>query len=80
MPGNALIIGIIGTLRRLTVDTDGFAGMQHGALESILSFSSLHKAFTAGIVGTAGMLAANHYISLAAKVLLIVNTIFNCTL
>ena len=76
---HTLIITVIDALYRLTVDADRMAWMRQGAAESIPPLSLLRKAFTAGSVTVAGMLAAHHDITLAAQTILIIGTIFHNT-
>ena len=75
-----LVIGIINTVGRLTVDADGRAGVGHRALERIHSLSFLRETLAAGIITAAGVLSAHHNISLAAQMLIIVGTIVYRTL
>ena len=77
---HTLVIAVIDALYRLAVDADGFAGMGQGTGKGITSLSLLCKAFTAGTVTVAGMLAAYHDVSLAAQTILIIGTIFHNTL
>lgn len=44
-----------------------------------MSFSALRKALATGIVTVAGMLAAHHDITLAAKAIFVVGTVFYTT-
>ncbi len=67
-----LVIGIIDTLHRLTVDADRLAGMDYGTLERIPALPLLHEALAAGAVTAAGMLPSHHDISLAAQMLLLI--------
>lgn len=76
---HALIITVINALYRLTVDADGMAWMRQGITERFSSLSLLCKAFTAGSVTVAGMLASHHDITLAAQTILIIGTIFHNT-
>ena len=76
---HALVIAVINTFYRLTVDTDGMAWMRQGITERFSSLSLLCKAFTAGSVTVAGMLASHHDITLAAQTILIIGTIFHNT-
>ena len=76
---HTLIITVIDALYRLTVDADRMAWMRQGAAERIPPLSLLCKAFTAGSVTVAGMLAAHHDITLAAQTILIIGTIFHNT-
>lgn len=77
---HTLVIAVIDTLYCLTVDADGLAGMGQGTGKGITSLSLLRKAFAAGAVTIAGMLAAHHDVSLAAQTILIIGTIFHNTL
>lgn len=77
MTGLTFIICIINTFCSLTVDADGSGGMTCGALEGILSLSPAGKALAAGLFTGAGVLSAHHDITLAAKVVFIVQTTFN---
>ena len=74
---HTLIITVIDALYRLTVDADGMAWMRQGITERFSSLSLLCKAFTAGSVTVAGMLASHHDITLAAQTVLIIGTIFH---
>lgn len=74
---HTLIITIIDALYRLTVDADRMAWMRQGITERFSSLSLLCKAFTAGSVTVAGMLASHHDITLAAQTILIIGTIFH---
>lgn len=76
---HTLIITVIDALYRLTVDADGMAWMRQGITERFSSLSLLCKAFTAGSVTVAGMLASHHDITLAAQTILIIGTIFHNT-
>ena len=76
---HALVIAVINTFYRLTVDADRMAWMRQGAAERIPPLSLLRKAFTAGSVTVAGMLASHHDITLAAHTILIIGTIFHNT-
>lgn len=76
---HTLIITVIDALYRLTVDADRMAWMRQGAAERIPPLSLLRKAFTAGSVTVAGMLASHHDITLAAHTILIIGTIFHNT-
>ena len=74
---HTLIITIINALYCLTVDADRMAWMSQGAAERIPPLSLLRKAFTAGSVTVAGVLAAHHDVSLATQTVLIIGTIFH---
>ena len=74
---HTLIITVIDALYRLTVDADRMAWMSQGAAERIPPLSLLRKAFTAGSVTVAGVLATHHDVSLAAQTVLIIGTIFH---
>ena len=74
---HALVIAVINTFYRLTVDADGMAWMRQGITERFSSLSLLRKALTAGAVTVTGVLAAHHDISLAAHTILIIGTIFH---
>lgn len=74
---HTLIITVIDALYRLTVDADRMAWMRQGITERFSSLSLLCKAFTAGSVTVAGMLASHHDITLAAQTILIIGTIFH---
>ena len=76
---HTLIITVIDALYRLTVDADRMAWMRQGITERFSSLSLLCKAFTAGSVTVAGMLASHHDITLAAQTILIIGTIFHNT-
>ena len=76
---HALVIAVINTFYRLTVDADGMAWMRQGITERFSSLSLLCKAFTTGAVTVAGMLASHHDITLAAHTVLIIGTIFHNT-
>ena len=76
---HTLIITVIDTLYRLTVDDDRMAWMRLGIAERFSSLSLLRKALTAGAVTVAGMLASHHDITLAAQTILIIGTIFHNT-
>lgn len=76
---HTLIITVIDALYRLTVDADRMAWMSQGAAERIPPLSLLRKAFTAGSVTVAGVLATHHDVSLAAQTILIIGTIFHNT-
>ena len=77
---HTLVIAVINTFYRLTVDTDSPARMRQGITEGIPSLSLLRKALTAGAVTITGMLTSYHDVSLAAQTILIVGTIFHNTL
>ena len=79
MIGMTFVIGIVYTFYRFAVDTDGLAGMDDRTFEGIQSLPLLDKALAAGPVTAAGMLSAHHDVSLAAKMLVIVGTIFHRT-
>lgn len=74
---HTLIITVIDTLYRLTVDADRMAWMRQGIAERFSSLSLLRKALTAGAVTVTGVLAAYHDVSLAAQTVLIIGTIFH---
>ena len=74
---HALVIAVINTFYRLTVDADRMAWMRQGITERFSSLSLLRKALTAGAVTVAGMLSAHHDITLAAQTVLIIGTIFH---
>ena len=76
---HALVIAVINTFYRLTVDADRMAWMRQGITERLSSLSLLRKALTAGAVTVTGMLAAHHDVSLAAQTVLIIGTIFHNT-
>ena len=76
---HALVIAVINTFYRLTVDADRMAWMRQGITERFSSLSLLRKAFTAGAVTVTGMLAAHHDVSLTAQTVLIIGTIFHNT-
>ena len=76
---HALVIAVINTFYRLTVDADRMAWMRQGITERFSSLSLLCKALTAGSVTVAGMLASHHDITLAAHTILIIGTIFHNT-
>lgn len=74
---HALVIAVINTFYRLTVDADRMAWMRQGITERFSSLSLLRKALTTGAVTVAGVLAAHHDVSLAAQTVLIIGTIFH---
>lgn len=74
---HALVIAVINTFYRLTVDADRMAWMSQGIAERFSSLSLLRKALTAGAVTVTGVLAAHHDVSLAAQTVLIIGTIFH---
>lgn len=74
---HTLIITVIDALYRLTVDADRMAWMSQGATERTPPLSLLRKAFTAGSVTVAGVLATHHDVSLATQTVLIIGTIFH---
>lgn len=74
---HTLIITVIDALYRLTVDADRMAWMRQGITERFSSLSLLCKAFTAGSVTVAGVLATHHDVSLATQTVLIIGTIFH---
>ena len=76
---HTLVIAVIDTLYRLTVDADGPAWMRQRVTERIPSLSLLRKAFTAGAFTVTGILAPHHDVSLAAQTILIIGTIFHNT-
>ena len=76
---HALVIAVINTFYRLTVDADRMAWMRQGITERFSSLSLLRKALTAGAVTVTGVLAAHHDVSLAAQTVLIIGTIFHNT-
>ena len=69
---HTLVIAVINTFYRLTVDADGMAWMRQGITERFSSLSLLRKALTAGAVTVTGMLASHHDVSLAAALLCVV--------
>lgn len=74
---HALVIAVINTFYRLTVDADRMAWMRQGITERFSPLSLLRKALTAGVVTVTGVLAAHHDVSLAAQTVLIIGTIFH---
>jgi len=74
-----LVVGIMDASTRLTINADRITGVTGTVLERIPSLFSLGKAFTTGILAAGGVFAANHNVSLAAKMLVIVDTIFHRT-
>ena len=74
---HALVIAVINTFYRLTVDADRMTWMRQGITERFSSLSLLRKALTAGVVTVTGVLAAHHDVSLAAQTVLIIGTIFH---
>ena len=76
---HALVIAVINTFYRLTVDADRMAWMRQGITERFSSLSLLRKALTTGAVTVTGVLAAHHDVSLAAQTVLIIGTIFHNT-
>ena len=74
---HTLVIAVINTFYRLTVDADRMAWMRQGIAERFSSLSLLRKALTAGAVTVTGVLAAHHDVSLAAQTVLIIGTIFH---
>lgn len=74
---HTLVIAVINTFYRFTVDTDGMAWMRQGTAERIPPLSLLRKALAAGAVTVTGVLAAHHDVSLAAQTVLIIGTIFH---
>ena len=76
---HTLVIAVINTFYRLTVDTDGMAWMRQGITERLSSLSLLRKALAAGAVTITGMLTSHHDVSLAAQTILIIGTIFHNT-
>ena len=76
---HTLVIAVINTFYRLTVDTDGMAWMRQRITERLSSLSLLRKALAAGAVTITGMLTSHHDVSLAAQTILIIGTIFHNT-
>ena len=76
---HTLVIAVINTFYRLTVDTDGMAWMRQGITVRLSSLSLLRKALAAGAVTITGMLTSHHDVSLAAQTILIIGTIFHNT-
>lgn len=76
---HTLVIAVINTFYRLTVDTDGMAWMRQRITERLSSLSLLRKALAAGAVTITGMLTSHHDVSLAAQTVLIIGTIFHNT-
>ena len=76
---HTLIITVIDTLYRLTVDADRMAWMRQGIAERFSSLSLLRKALAAGAVTITGMLTSHHDVSLAAQTVLVIGTIFHNT-
>lgn len=76
---HTLVIAVINTFYRLTVDTDGMAWMRQGITERLSSLSLLRKALAAGAVTITGMLTSHHDVSLAAQTVLVIGTIFHNT-
>ena len=74
---HALVVAVINTVYRLTVDADRMTWMRQGITERFSSLSLLRKALTAGAVTVTGVLAAHHDVSLAAQTVLIIGTIFH---
>ena len=74
----ASVVSIVLTLACFAVNSDGSAGMFQSA-DIRVRTSLLGKTLTAGIVLGAGMLAAHHDISLAAKLVLVIGAIFHRT-
>ena len=58
---HTLVIAVINTFYRLTVDTDGMAWMRQGITERLSSLSLLRKALAAGAVTITGMLTTTHF-------------------
>lgn len=76
---HTLVIAVINTFYRLTVDTDGMAWMRQGITERLSSLSLLRKALAAGAVTITDMLTSHHDVSLAAQTVLVIGTIFHNT-
>ena len=76
---HTLVIAVINTFYRLTVDADRMTWMRQGITERFSSLSLLRKALTAGVVTVTGVLAAHHDVSLAAQTVLVIGTIFHNT-
>lgn len=76
---HTLVIAVINTFYRLTVDTDGMAWMRQRITERLSSLSLLRKALAAGAVTITGMLTSHHDVSLAAQTVLVIGTIFHNT-
>ena len=76
---HTLVIAVINTFYRLTVDTDGMTWMRQRITERLSSLSLLRKALAAGAVTITGMLTSHHDVSLAAQTILIIGTIFHNT-
>ena len=74
-----LIIRIINTFYRLTVDADRSAGMRQRAGKRIIPLSFLRKAVAAGVVTIAGMFAANHDIAFTTIAVCVIGTVFHTT-
>lgn len=76
---NAFIIAVINTFHCFTVNTDHPVAPSPGTAIDIPALSSWLKAFTAGFFLLLGILSAHHNITLTAKSVLIIGTIFYCT-
>jgi len=72
---HAFIIAVINASHCLTINADSFAWVRQGAGISIMSLPLLSKALTAGVLMTAGVLAAHHNVSLAAVAVIIIGTV-----
>jgi len=72
-----LIIAVINTLYRLTINTDDLTGMVHRTGKAVTFV--VGKALTAGIICTAGMLSSYHNIALTAIFTFVENTIIYST-
>lgn len=77
---STLIIVIIRTLGGLTVDTDIAGGVAGTVTVGIAGSLSGKKALAAGLVVTAGMLAAHHDVPFGTQFFLVVHAVFHSTL
>lgn len=76
----ALIILIIGTLGRLTVDTDIAGGVTGTVGVGIAGSLSGKKTLAASLILTAGMFSAHHNVPFGTHFFLVVGTVFHSTL
>ena len=79
MVSHALVVAVVDTFHCFTVNADGLAGMRQRTGVGVHPAMLLGKTLTAGVITTAGMFSAHHNITLAAKAILIVGTIFHYT-
>lgn len=75
-----LIVLIMSTFGSLTVNTDIAGGVAGAAAVGIAGPLAEKKAFTAGLIVTAGMFSTHHDVPLGTQFLLVVYAVFHTTL